>query len=146
MNIYQNINPSTHKCEMIHVLFTYTLPALFLSIMALNVHILADDGKVINWGRNTYGQLGCHEYQRSLSWKPQIMDNIENVTQLAVGSEHNIAVLDTGRIVSWGWNEHGNCGTGTEEDVRVPTAVGINIKQKAVTVGTGAGHSFALNF
>jgi alpha-tubulin suppressor-like RCC1 family protein len=53
---------------------------------------------------------------------------------------------DTGRIVSWGWNEHGNCGTGTEEDVRVPTAVGINIKQKAVTVGTGAGHSFALNF
>lgn len=52
----------------------------------------------------------------------------------------------TGRIVSWGWNEHGNCGTGTEEDVRVPTPVGIDIKQTTVTVGTGAGHSFALNF
>jgi alpha-tubulin suppressor-like RCC1 family protein len=53
----------------------------------------ADDGKIINWGRNTYGQLGCHEYQRPLSWKPQIMNNIENVVQLAVGSEHNIAIL-----------------------------------------------------
>lgn len=51
---------------------------------------------------------------------------------------------DTGRIVSWGWNEHGNCGTGTEEDVRVPTPIGMDIKQKAVITGTGAGHSFAL--
>jgi alpha-tubulin suppressor-like RCC1 family protein len=50
----------------------------------------------------------------------------------------------TGRIVSWGWNEHGNCGTGTEEDVRVPTSVGMSINQKAVIAGTGAGHSFAL--
>jgi alpha-tubulin suppressor-like RCC1 family protein len=58
-----------------------------------NVWFFADDGKIINWGRNTYGQLGCHEYQRPLSWKPQIMNNIENVTQLAVGSEHNIAIL-----------------------------------------------------
>jgi alpha-tubulin suppressor-like RCC1 family protein len=58
-----------------------------------NDYVFADDGKIINWGRNTYGQLGCHEYQRPLSWKPQIMENIENVTQLAVGSEHNIAIL-----------------------------------------------------
>lgn len=110
-----------------------------------HVAILTDSGKIINWGRNTYGQLGCHEYQRPLSWKPQIMDNIENVTQLAIGSEHNIAILGTGRIVSWGWNEHGNCGTGTEEDVRVPTSVGMGINQKAVIAGTGAGHSFALH-
>jgi alpha-tubulin suppressor-like RCC1 family protein len=61
--------------------------------MKLNFYDFTDDGKIINWGRNTYGQLGCHEYQRSLSWKPQIMDNIGNVTQLAVGSEHNVAVL-----------------------------------------------------
>jgi alpha-tubulin suppressor-like RCC1 family protein len=54
-------------------------------------------------------------------------------------------VSGTGRIVSWGWNEHGNCDTGTE-DVRVPTPVGIDIKQTTVTVGTGAGHSFALHF
>ncbi|KDR15370.1 secretion-regulating guanine nucleotide exchange factor isoform X1 [Zootermopsis nevadensis] len=106
--------------------------------------ILTVDGKIINWGRNTYGQLGSHEYQRPLFWKPQVMDNVKNVKQLAVGSEHNIAVLDTGRIVSWGWNEHGNCGTGTDENVQVPTSVGMDIKQTALIVGTGAGHSFAL--
>jgi alpha-tubulin suppressor-like RCC1 family protein len=62
-------------------------------------YAFADDGKIINWGRNTYGQLGCHEYQRSLHWKPQIMDNIENVKQLAVGSEHNIAILGMSELI-----------------------------------------------
>lgn len=95
MGIYQNINSSIHVCDIIYVLFTHTFPAHSVSIMALNVRIFIDDGKIINWGRNTYGQLGCHEYQRSLSWKPQMMDSIEDVAQLAVGSEHNIAVLGT---------------------------------------------------
>ena len=57
-----------------------------------------------------------------------------------------LLLAGTGRIVSWGWNEHGNCGTGTEDDVRVPLPVGIDMKQKTVIVGTGAGHTFALNF
>jgi alpha-tubulin suppressor-like RCC1 family protein len=55
-----------------------------------------------------------------------------------------LSLSGTGRVVSWGWNEHGNCGTGTEEDVRVPTSVGMGIDQKVVIAGTGAGHSFAL--
>jgi alpha-tubulin suppressor-like RCC1 family protein len=83
------------------------LSAHFISVTALNVHIVADDGKIINWGRNTYGQLGCHENQRSDSWKPQMMDNIEDVVQLAVGSEHNIAVLGTFELTFYFF-----CGTG----------------------------------
>ncbi|XP_069698384.1 secretion-regulating guanine nucleotide exchange factor-like [Periplaneta americana] len=109
-----------------------------------HVAILTGNGKIINWGRNTYGQLGCHEYQRPFSWEPQIMNNVENATQIAIGSEHNIVLLGTGQIVSWGWNEHGNCGIGTEEDVRVPTLIGLDTKRNAVLVGTGAGHSFAM--
>ena len=87
-------------------MFTYTLSAHFVSITTLNVHIFADDGKIINWGRNTYGQLGCPENQRLDSWKPQMMDNIEDVAQLAVGSEHNIAVLGIFELIFYFF-----CGT-----------------------------------
>lgn len=49
-----------------------------------------------------------------------------------------------GKVYSWGWNEHGNCGIGTEEDVRVPSLVTIHSKYKTKLIGTGAGHSFAI--
>ncbi|KAJ9577236.1 hypothetical protein L9F63_006210 [Diploptera punctata] len=108
-----------------------------------HIAILTENGKVINWGRNTYGQLGCHEFKRPASWKPIIMDNIGYVKQLAVGSEHNIAILDSGQMISWGWNEHGNCGVGNDDDVRVPTLIGTSMDHPGVLVGSGAGHSFA---
>ena len=58
-----------------------------------------ESGKVINWGRNTYGQLGCHDHQRPASWKPLVMDSMDHVKQLSVGSEHNIAIL--GKFLSY---------------------------------------------
>lgn len=72
--------------------------------------------------------------------------NITTVYRCLIKMYINISphLSDTGRIVSWGWNEHGNCGTGTDENVQVPTSVGMDIKQTALIVGTGAGHSFAL--
>ena len=44
---------------------------------------------------------------------------------------------------SWGWNEHGNCGVGNEDDVRVPTLIDSSSYQ-ALLIGSGAGHSFAI--
>ena len=49
-----------------------------------------------------------------------------------------------GVVYSWGWNEHGMCGTGTEEDVNKPEPVEHLNKYKALSVACGAGHSFAV--
>ncbi|XP_063220656.1 secretion-regulating guanine nucleotide exchange factor [Bacillus rossius redtenbacheri] len=105
--------------------------------------VVTDDGSVVNWGRNCYGQLGFLQQDRPEPWKPQVLHDLGRVSQLAVGSEHNVALLESGRIMSWGWNEHGNCGTGTV-DVWRPRLVSPDRLKDVVCIGSGYGHSFAM--
>ncbi len=53
----------------------------------------------------------------------------------------------SGGVAAFGWNEHGMCGTGREENVGTATKVsGLphNIEGGGILVGAGAGHSLAL--
>ena len=52
--------------------------------------------------------------------------------------------LEDGIIFSWGWNEHGNCGVGTEINVDFPSKVLFPKNLIGISIGTGAGHSFAV--
>ncbi|OAA67062.1 Regulator of chromosome condensation/beta-lactamase-inhibitor protein II [Niveomyces insectorum RCEF 264] len=60
-----------------------------------NILVLKGDKKILAWGRNDYSQ----------SRPPP-----QSISQLAVGSEHALALLETGDVLAWGWGEHGNCG------------------------------------
>lgn len=48
--------------------------------------------------------------------------------------------------MSWGWNEHGMCGSGDEVNVNTPASVvGLTDDHHfAILVGCGAGHTFAI--
>lgn len=61
-----------------------------------SILVLKRSGKVESWGRNDRGQLA-----------PK---NLPAIDQLAVGSEHVVALTISGQVVTWGWGEHGNCG------------------------------------
>lgn len=43
--------------------------------------------------------------------------------------------------MSWGWNEHGNCGTDTNTDILTPTLI-TTIGSTPLIIGTGTAHSF----
>ena len=43
-------------------------------------------------------------------------DNGIRIVDIACGSDHNLALDVNGRIYSWGWNEHGQCGDGKMEN------------------------------
>ncbi|XP_047109428.1 secretion-regulating guanine nucleotide exchange factor isoform X1 [Schistocerca piceifrons] len=101
-----------------------------------------EEGKIVNWGRNNYGQLGCAEKQRLESWKPTFLNDVPSTKQIAVGSEHNVALSENSEVLCWGWNEHGSCATGADVDVKSPKKV--ENAQKAVLIGTGGAHSFAV--
>ncbi|KAJ3371428.1 hypothetical protein GGF31_003353 [Allomyces arbusculus] len=96
---------------------------------------------------------------------PTEMDVGGPVDQFVLGSEHCVAVV-RGRLVAWGWNEHGNCGVmapGLEswrESVRgtvavekldlpnvcVPTDVAVPseaVGKRAVLIGGGYAHTIA---
>ncbi|KAM5248568.1 LOW QUALITY PROTEIN: secretion-regulating guanine nucleotide exchange factor [Ctenodactylus gundi] len=49
-----------------------------------------------------------------------------------------------GSCYSWGWNEHGMCGDGTESNVWSPKPVQFLQSTPGLHVGCGAGHSLAL--
>ncbi|OCT83522.1 hypothetical protein XELAEV_18021664mg, partial [Xenopus laevis] len=174
-------------------------------------HLVAqtDTGKVFTWGRANYSQLGrppnsegtgLHETVLqgiSANQLPAWIPSLTGSSQVACGSEHNLAVCESctepiyetpardpnrnpptlmcyptcncfirnmltmikqevlllqtgsdiiksGLLYSWGWNEHGMCGNGSETNVPVPTLVGIPPTARVDLIGCGAGHSMAL--
>ncbi|KAM5183954.1 secretion-regulating guanine nucleotide exchange factor isoform 5-T5 [Callospermophilus lateralis] len=133
-----------------------TLP-LFLT--AKEPSRVTETGKVFTWGRADYGQLG-RKLESHDSWKLEKQDSsfpclrpqnsppsslhcLTGATEVSCGSEHNLAVIG-GVCHSWGWNEHGMCGDGTEANVWAPKPVQLLQSASGLLVGCGAGHSLAL--
>ncbi|XP_048013843.1 secretion-regulating guanine nucleotide exchange factor isoform X1 [Megalobrama amblycephala] len=119
-------------------------------------HLVAktESGRVFTWGRSNYGQLG--QTNQGTEKEPDVSANsghtisrpievkaLFGATQIACGSEHNLAVVG-GRIFSWGWNEHGMCGDGSLCDITQPRPVPSLRDATALLIGCGAGHSMAL--
>lgn len=74
---------------------------------------LTDARELCLYGRNNYGQLG--NGSRVDCAEPQ-MCQIHPIDEAQLGAEHGILKSNDG-VYTWGWNEHGNCGNGTVDDV-----------------------------
>ncbi|KAB8073841.1 regulator of chromosome condensation 1/beta-lactamase-inhibitor protein II [Aspergillus leporis] len=92
------------------------------------VYVHRGEGFVVAWGRNDRGQLPPAD--------------LPVVRELAVGSEHVLALVDGGKVVAFGWGEHGNCGPVADKrgdvkgryiEIPVPGEEGSEV------VGVGAG-------
>ena len=95
-----------------------------------------EEGVVRAWGRDNYSQLGGG----AGDGRPVC----EGVTRLAAGSEHSLVITLEGKVLAWGWNEHGNCGRAGEEDVPRPAPVSLPGGVAASSIWAGAAHNFAL--
>lgn len=60
------------------------------------VFVLFEDGTLIAWGKENMWQL--------------LPPNLPPIDKIAVGSDHILALTEAGRLISWGWGKHGNCG------------------------------------
>uniref|UniRef100_A0A4W5PMC0 Secretion regulating guanine nucleotide exchange factor n=1 Tax=Hucho hucho TaxID=62062 RepID=A0A4W5PMC0_9TELE len=118
-------------------------------------HSLTVTGSVYQWGMGLSGHA-----KRALSPQPVpahftsktpcLVPGLEQVMshRVAAGSAHCRPLPSSphlsppgGRLLSWGWNEHGMCGDGSETDVSQPQPIPA---LRPLVIGCGAGHSMAL--
>jgi len=109
-------------------------------------HILAEtvDGDIYSWGRNDYHQLGRETTDTHYDHIPNKISVLKRPKIICCGSEHNLVLSDDGNVYSWGWNEHGICGTGDEVNVSLPNPIQSFSKHNITTIGCGMGHSFVV--
>ncbi len=103
---------------------------------------LTDDGKVLCWGSNEYGQLGDGTQTDSLT--PVMAKNLPGkVTALVSGNWHNCALIDSGGVVCWGENYEGELGDGTTKTSFSPVQVS-GLDSGVMALASGELHTCAL--
>jgi len=86
------------------------------------------------WGRGEHAQLG--DGWRSHRNRPVMPLGLRRgIVDIAAGGRHSCALTDTGRVMCWGWNEHGQVGDGTIVDWMQPTRVRRLGQATAITAG-----------
>ncbi|ETR65903.1 MAG: hypothetical protein OMM_13546, partial [Candidatus Magnetoglobus multicellularis str. Araruama] len=80
-----------------------------VQIAAGEYHSLAlkNDGSVWAWGRNNHGQLGDGGYSTANKTNPVQVAGLSNISMIAVGSCHSLALKDDGTVWAWGDNYYG---------------------------------------
>jgi alpha-tubulin suppressor-like RCC1 family protein len=110
---------------------------------------LLDNGTVMTWGWNSWGELGdgvaggpeiCDG--SACSKTPVAVSGLSEVTAVSAGNDHDLALLNNGTVVAWGLNAYGQLGDGTTEGSDVPVPV---LGLEGVTaIAAGGEHSLAL--
>ncbi|MCA9697892.1 MAG: hypothetical protein KC431_10245, partial [Myxococcales bacterium] len=98
---------------------TLTINADILDIQAGSGHTcaLVGAGSVRCWGRNDFGQLG---YGNMTDLAIPLTVDLSlggTVTQLAVGAHHNCALFDDNSVRCWGYNNTGQLGYGSTDNI-----------------------------
>ncbi len=74
--------------------------------------------QVVAWGDNAHGQLGTGTASRDLAAPAATLAQVEDIVQLAAGSNHGLALDRQGRVWSWGDNHYGQTATDVSTDSR----------------------------
>jgi alpha-tubulin suppressor-like RCC1 family protein len=103
---------------------------------------LTDTGVLYAWGRINRGQIG-DGIRTNRSSPVTVVGGITNWSQISVGSDHNLALTDTGVLYAWGTN-FGRLGDGTTTYRSSPVTVvgGITSWNQ---ISAGGDHNLAIN-
>lgn len=112
---------------------------------------LLEDGTVMAWGNNRFGQLGNGEATgEGANPVPVLIPGLVNVISIAASGSHVLALLGDGRVMAWGNNTHAQAGIdpGAEDDAAYrpyivsPVLVAGLVDVRAIAAGQV--HSLAL--
>lgn len=79
--------------------------------------------KVWSSGQNSYGELGLGDVNTRKSFSRVTSLDDKGIVSIGAGNEHSLFVTKTGKLYTAGYNDNGQCGVGTTQQVRQPTIV-----------------------
>jgi uncharacterized repeat protein (TIGR02543 family) len=130
------------------------------SIGGAHSGILTSFGRILVWGSNSKGQLG---FQNTLeiSYIPRDISNLfnlnldESIIKISLGGSHSSLLTSQGRVFTWGSNNSGELGNGSNQDTHLPFditnnfnliesefIIDINLKSNYSSVLTNFGSVF----
>jgi alpha-tubulin suppressor-like RCC1 family protein len=88
---------------------------------------LTSDGRYFTWGYNNSGQLGNGSISTTPIATPIEMDLAvfggETITDISAGYSHAAVITSSGKLYTWGLNNNGQLGDGTQVSSSTPTEV-----------------------
>ena len=120
-----------------------------MAIAAGSYHSLAlcSDGSVVAWGYNDEGQLGDGSTQTPIL--PVAVDlGGKQITHMAAGQYHSLALATDGTLRAWGWNGRGQLGDGSTTDQHRPVTISLpgGLAGKPIAALLGGGMHSLLRF
>jgi hypothetical protein len=74
-------------------------------------------------GQNSYGELGHGDVNLRRSFAKSVFFDDKSISCVGAGNEHSVFISSSGKTYVAGYNDNGQCGIGTTQQVRQPTVV-----------------------
>ena len=116
------------------------------AVAAGGYHSLAllGSGRVKSWGKNTSGELGNGTSGAGTDRStPGYVADLTNVRFISGGAYHSLAVLESGRVRSWGYGYYGELGNGASGP-GVYSDVPVAVKNLPNAKNVDGGYMFTL--
>jgi len=132
----------------------YLTGIVAISAGAFHSIALSEDGGVLAWGLNIFGQIGDNTIWTDRFTPVQVVGvggtgYLNGIISVSAGAYHSIALSEDGTVFAWGTDNDGQIGNNSAGDnVLTPTQVigvdGVDHLNDIVEIGGGAGHSLAV--
>ena len=105
------------------------------------VYVVTEDGKLYSWGNNIKGQVGNGKSGDNVKQiEPHLVGIDGKVKDIVSGPYTVFVITEEGKLYSWGLNNQGQVGNGTETTQTTPFNVDI-VSKKVISVGYNASDS-----
>ncbi|GKU90068.1 hypothetical protein SLEP1_g4112 [Rubroshorea leprosula] len=107
----------------------------FVASGCASCHCVALDveGRCYTWGRNEKGQLGHGDkIQRD---RPTVVSGLSKykIVKAGAGRSHTVVVTDDGNSLAFGWNKHGQLGSGSTRNENALSPVSCLVSEVKTT-------------